>query len=238
MKKSFRQFVSEENNLSGDDIDRKFNRFVADCSDYFKNCPEHFTDVLWRGDTRNLAVDSFIPMSRNIPAPVFHTYDRTTIQKSGRTSKDTPTGVHNIANEIFIKKFGYPFRDGVMAVAQHFEASSYNPVDQRAQVFVPANGFTLCYSPRVMDFFGDLVEYKKLDKQYNVLDEDEFRELLNDEIGKAKYVEGVQHLSDAITSNHEVMFYPKDGQTLRYYLFSEGFWDDELIPRLKKTFHK
>lgn len=234
MKKTFRQFIGEDEEEFSFDL--KFELFIDDCSIYFKNCPNSFFDVLWRGDKAEPNIDTLTPEYRVIPKPTFHTYDSSSIKSSGRTPKDTPKLVHDKANEIFIKLLGYPFRDGVMATGNKNEAGSYNIPSQKASVFIPVNGFEMCYSPLVADFFGEIIYHSHLDSQYTKMDEEEIVDEVKAALTRAGYVKGERYLQDAIKSLHEVMFYPKDGQTLRYYLFSEVFWDDEIVPRLKKHF--
>lgn len=242
MKKSFREFIAEDESSL---IDQKFERFVQDCSTFFKFWADMpYNRVLYRGDRDKTGINEFEATDRTIDAPKFEKYDPTKIVKSGRFPKDTHPKVHNVVNEVFIELFGYPFRDGVMATGSQSEARSYEPfipnTAKSASIFIPANGFVVCYSPSVGDFYGDIVEeYNLPDQQLEIEDEDEFKELVKNIIVEdGKYVEGEEHLPDAIDSHNEVMFYPKDGQTLRYYLFSEDFWYEEVLPRLKKTFHK
>lgn len=242
MKKSFREFIAEDESSL---IDQKFERFVQDCSTFFKFWADMpYNRVLYRGDRFKTGLDKFEAARRTIDAPKFEKYYPTKIAKSGRAPKDVHPEVHNVANEVFIELFGYPFRDGVMATGNQSEADTYEPritnKVKSASIFIPANGFVMCYSPSVGDFYGDIVEdFDLVNQRAEIDDEDEFLELVKKIIVEdGKYVEGEEHLPDAIDSHNEVMFYPKDGQTLRYYLFSEDFWYEEVLPRLKKTFHK
>lgn len=232
LKKTFKHFVSEGNYFLKGELDKKFSHFVTDCSQYFDNAPKNFNNMLWRGDKNKAGMNSLSANSRTIPEPEFEKFDTTKIKQSGRTPKDTPKIIHDLLNEIFIKKFGYPFRDGVMATGQQHEAGYYGA--GIPMVFVPANTFVMCYSPKIMDFFGEVIDMDNRLNHPEMIEEDELEKLITDKIKAANYIEGVKHLPDAIASNHEIMFYPKGGQILRYYTFSEDFWDYEISPRLKK----
>lgn len=149
-----------------------------------ENCSEFLSqssDPLWRGMTIT---------SSNVLYK----------QHAARTPVDTPNVIHAAINDFFTLKFGIPFRNGVFATGDVYEADSYlrrSEGRQRelAMVF-PVNGFSFCWSPVVSDFYHipttELVKKITSDPNY-----------VTETFEKLKYQ--TTDLQRGIDINHEIM---------------------------------
>jgi len=210
----FKEFLAEEDREG----DVAFKTFLSNCSDYFKYADKHdFYKVLYRGDKKKPKyVDLFFMNDRDVEA--------------GRPPTDTPLVIHDIANEIFEDEFGHRFRNGMMASGNRVEASEYGNV----YVIIPANGFTLCYSPVWEDFYkGSAINITVAG-----VDETVIKKKVRVDIDVGRYKAGAAHLKNAIDSRNEVMLFPEEGSILQYYMFTPDFWMHSVMPRLEWLGHQ
>ena len=110
---------------------------------------------------------------------------------SYRKPKDTPETVHHTVNEMFINKFGVPFRNGVFATGATRNAKYYGGVTQ----IIPIGDFKFCWSPQVQDFFSVIEENGTEQEAIS-----EARRLIYNEYRNT-------NLKQAILSHHEIMLY-------------------------------
>lgn len=212
--KSFKQFIFES-----EIDDEDFDRFYRDCSAYFTYCDkDDYRNVFYRGvkSQAQYKVDTFRPFERNVT--------------SGRKPTDSSELAHETTNDYFGEEFRYPFRSGLMVTGSEHQAREYTR-DLRPLIIVPANGYTLAYSSKIRDFYGDLV-YKLEQANYGKWFEKEFVESLLKELPKANYKIGPEHTKAAIKSRNEVMLYPTNFSYLECYAFSANFWEERMIPKL------
>lgn len=73
-------------------------------------------------------------------------------RKENRRPKDTPQELHDMLNEMFVKKFGWPVRNGVFATTNYEQDKEYGDVS----VFMPIGEYKYAWSPKVTDLYMDL----------------------------------------------------------------------------------
>ena len=110
---------------------------------------------------------------------------------ANRKPKDSPKEIHELANELFVKKFGVPFRNGVFVTGATHNAKYYGNVVQ----VIPVGDFKFCWSNQVHDFYTVSEEARSEEDAMN-----ETRRLINTEYQNT-------NLKQAIISHHEIMLY-------------------------------
>jgi len=146
-----------------------------------------------------------------------------------RIPKDTPKVTHDWLNGEFIKKFGWPGRNGVMAHPRKYTAEYYaNSNMENVYIFMPVNRYKFIYSPDIADLYdalpGALKHWGHRDETSEELKE--VLDELEDTTDWAYFKEGFDKYTDknlkiALTKIVEVMFNPK-----QYYLLPAK-WSDE-----------
>ena len=108
-----------------------------------------------------------------------------------RKPKDSPQVIHDLANKLFVKKFGVPFRNGVFVTGATRNAKYYGNVVQ----VIPIGDFKFCWSPQVQDFYT-VTEESRFEQEAVA----ETRRLISTEYKNTD-------LKKAILSHHEIMLY-------------------------------
>lgn len=112
--------------------------------------------------------------------------------RDDRKPKMMPTKLHNRLNDMFLKKFGFAFRNGVFATGSQVQAEDYGTVYQ----FFPAGRIHFCWSPKITDL--SLTVDKELDR----LDGRDPTAMLDELINTYQTTD----LKQAISSGREIMF--------------------------------
>lgn len=213
--KSFKQFISE---FEVDDED--FDKFYRNCSVYFTYCDkDNYRNVFYRGvkSQAQYKVDTFRPFERNVT--------------SGRKPTDSSEDAHEIANDYFAEMFRYPYRSGLMVSGSEEQAREYLHAGGNPIIIVPMNGYSLCYSDKVRDFYGDVAYGSEVDYNGN-WDSKNFAKSIVDKLKEANYKSGPEYTKDACKSKNEIMLYPTNFSYLECYAFSLTFWTSKMIPKL------
>lgn len=108
---------------------------------------------LWRGVTQQF-IDKHSTEIGKLAYKVKH---------KNRKPVDTPIELHDRLNSEFIKKFGWPVRDGVFClpdsgIAQSYAQEASFKNDSRSEVFllIPVGDFRYCWSPKYKDLTVDI----------------------------------------------------------------------------------
>jgi hypothetical protein len=158
---------SQQNNLIA--------RLKQDCGPYISILTRTDGKPLYRGSSRTNytqlnGLDSISPRLDRLP-------------------RNIPDDVHNTLNELFTKKFGWPYRNGIFTTSDDIDASIYGKV----RVLFPIGELKYVWHPGI----GDL--YKFYQQHKNILHRslNEFYDVVN------SYTN--EHLASAIKLQHEVM---------------------------------
>lgn len=145
------------------------------------------------------------------------------VRRTDRHPLATDKTIHDLYNEYFQRKFGYPYRNGVFATSHHAQAKNYGTV---YHIF-PIGQFQVCWSPIVEDLYTndfELLDYvdAKID-EFSLEDLEYFfqempyselpdivKETALNYVDKLQYQEG--NLQQALQYDSEIMI-----QTKQYY---------------------
>lgn len=171
---------------------------------------------LWRGVTQKFLKEKAIEVCK-LSYRVEH---------GERIPVDTPLNLHNRLNVEFIKKFGWPVRNGVFCLPDKGTADNYASIAASklnnydfpcAYFFVPVGDFKYCWSPKYKDLTSD-IKVKSLNswqKELSNLSDTKVRNIVNtykdDDIEDANYT----RLKDA----SEISF-----NCSEYFLISERYF--------------
>lgn len=114
-----------------------------------------------------------------------------------RIPKGTPKHVYNEFNNLFAKKFGVPFRNGVFATGNYLWATRFG----NTHMVIPIGDFKFCWSPTIRDF-GEYI----MDNPYSTLTDEDF-EVTDNYIQATIDAHIDTDLKRAIKSYHEIAIY-------------------------------
>jgi hypothetical protein len=134
----FLKYISEEQNK----VQEWVEALQHSCGQYLKESPKG-SPPLYRGLNKPIAGDGIAVISVNL---------------RHRAPRDTALDYHNMINEYFTERFGYPFRNGVFATTSEATASMYGT----ANFMIPADGYEILGSPTIEDMtqFISEIEYE------------------------------------------------------------------------------
>ena len=69
------------------------------------------------------------------------------VQLSSRKPRDMELNLHDKLNELFVEKFGEPFRNALFATGDEEQADFYGTI----YAMIPVGEFTFCWSPKLRD---------------------------------------------------------------------------------------
>ena len=201
-----------------EDIDQNdINEFFSNTTEYFSVNKNPYL-VMWRGDKRPGRVDNLWANTRRV--------------LEGRAPTDTNELVHHMMNDNFASFHDFPFRSGLMCSGSKKQAVEYGSV----HILVPGNGGTCCYPPNFYDMYQAQhdaiydIAARSGDDSWDFHDERDLAQEVYKMYRAGEYKSGPQVLPQAIQSNNEIMLYPTDGSELNYYLFTENFWQQTMLP--------
>ena len=195
--------------------------FVADCSKFLKviTTGKNLTSVFFRGASSH-------------PAAQKDRYNTNSLEMArrtlnARTPVDTDPVIHELMNDYFDEMFRIPFRDGMMITNQLQQAREYTRTDPL--IIVPVNGTSYCYGDGVKDAHQSMYELTQLiDPDLNKND------IVKEFFKKFKYRAGENELKNALLKHvGEVMIFPKNGNTLEFYAFSQQYYFKKVLPEVK-----
>jgi hypothetical protein len=88
-----------------------------------------------------------------------------------RKPVSVPQEYHNLANELFVKYHGLPYRNGLFVTGDRASTKSYGA----GIIVIPVGEFKYCYSAQVKDMFDIVPESEEW------FDEDEFSEVIRNQ---------------------------------------------------------
>ena len=195
--------------------------FVTDCSKFLKviTTGKNMTSAFFRGASSH-------------PAAQKNRYKTNSLEMASRTLNerdpvDTDPVVHNLMNDYFDEMFGIPFRDGMMITNQLQQAREYTRTEPL--IIVPVNGTTYCYGDRVKDAHQSMSDIAQhIDPNLNEND------IVKEFFKSFKYHAGEDELKNALLKHvGEVMIFPKSGNILKFYAFSQPFYFKKVLPEVK-----
>lgn len=139
----FKDFLKED-----DDVENQvFNeeQFKKDCA-YYIELMKGKKGYLYRGIEQK--IDS-------IPSASLHTFKPRT-EPVGSSKR-----LHNLANQFFEKKFGYPFRNGMFTTGSEIHTEHYG----RPYIIIPCGKFQWLSNPDIFDMFAEFLHQRDLIKR-------------------------------------------------------------------------
>lgn len=106
-----------------------------------------------------------------------------------RTPKAMPVSIHKRLNDLFISKFGIPFRNSAFATGDYEQAADFGTVC----MFFPVGEFKYCWSPYQKDLFHSI------DKKDGKFTDNELKEIVD--------TYQTTNLKQAIIDKVEIMVY-------------------------------
>lgn len=175
---------------------------------------------------------TFIP-DATLKSQVYKTELRAQKVQAGKT--DTPKHVNEIANKIFVEKFGVPFRYGMFCTSNLVNARFYSGDKGTCMIF-PADGFYFCYSPVIKDFFDKMANIA-IDDVQSLTKEQVYRGLYGREQEfryKAGKSSDISLLAEALASGNEIMLYPgpTQGNEFPFIYTSQFHFFNSIQPKL------
>jgi hypothetical protein len=161
-----------------------------------------------------------------------HVPDHAIIPFRERTGpRDSPTDLHDRANEFFKKEFGFPFRNGLFTSGSANNALLYG--DQLGVVF-PIGKFEWLCSPDFHDLTGnmemhrDVVRNRDGEQDYDVATEKAITLVMQD-MNNAAWFHN-DHFQECLKSNSEIMI-----KCEKFYIFNknESTFMDQVEPFIK-----
>lgn len=144
---------------------------------------------LYRGSRRR-DLDTIIPGTRMFVGPGVI---------ENRMPKSIPGSIHKRLNELFVKKFGIPFRNGAFATGDYNQATDYGTV----YTFFPIGDFKYCWAP----YQRDLFHY--IDERDGKFTDEQLSQIVDSYL--------TTNLKDAITEEVEIMFYCQNSILLQVH---------------------
>jgi hypothetical protein len=191
---------------------------LKDCSKYIREMKQE-RRMLWRGSWKRIS---------DIEKFKSHTSE-------GRRPKDMTIWVHHYLNELFVKKIGWPVRDGVFCYN-----SAHTDVYGPTMWMFPIGDYKYCWTPDLEDLFFEFSSFKaehimnnikdRLDQNPKSIKNDSIREWAKSVVEYKKYYN--KHFGKAGIKN-EISVWCDD-----YYLVSPQIQardDGEIIANILRS---
>lgn len=219
--------IENSSKLAELDLEKYVSPLLSYCGDICRALTQTHR-YLMRG-SRHISINDDTPLK----TAVYDTKEREKKVQQGLA--DTPLSITERINSNMRHDFGYPFRYSMFCTSSASVASDYGSV----AVIFPYNGFRFCYSEVVDDLFINLSDEIVFDARYiNALyrqtqpltakQQEEIKKF-NHQIDLlyeySRYKAGSSSDTDllvrALNSGHEIMIYPANNSTLKYFYTTE-----------------